>query len=134
MNAIVKGSLVVGALLILGAGVSAGLRGGGSDTPETSPSSGAAEHQVLTIAAASDLKFALDEWVREFRAKNPGTEVRVTYGSSGNFSAQLANGAPFDLFLSADVSYPRTLASSTPWAASWCGCPGTRRWPWSSSG
>jgi molybdate transport system substrate-binding protein len=111
MNAIVKGSLVAGALLILGAGISAGLRGGGgSTTPEASPSSGAAEHQVLTIAAASDLKFALDEWVREFRAKNPGTEVRVTYGSSGNFSAQLANGAPFDLFLSADVSYPRTLA------------------------
>ncbi|WP_257459136.1 molybdate ABC transporter substrate-binding protein [Archangium lipolyticum] len=111
MNAIVKGSLVVGTLLILGAGIAAGLRGGGgSASPEATPSSGAGRKQVLTIAAASDLKFALDEWVQEFRAKNPDADVRVTYGSSGNFSAQIANGAPFDLFLSADVSYPRTLA------------------------
>ena len=112
MNAIVKGSLVVGTLLILGAGLAAGLRGGGgSAAPEKTPSSGAGKKQVLTIAAASDLKFALDEWVTQFRAKNPDAEVRVTYGSSGNFSAQIANGAPFDLFLSADVSYPRTLAA-----------------------
>ncbi|QRN93717.1 molybdate ABC transporter substrate-binding protein [Archangium violaceum] len=112
MNTIVKGSLVVGVLLILGAGLAAGLRGGGgSAAPETTPSSEAGKKRVLTIAAASDLKFALDEWVTLFRAKNPDAEVRVTYGSSGNFSAQIANGAPFDLFLSADVSYPRTLAA-----------------------
>ncbi|HZH74754.1 MAG TPA: molybdate ABC transporter substrate-binding protein [Archangium sp.] len=99
MKAIVKGSLLVGVLLILGAGLFAGLR----------PISGPEKKRRVTIAAASDLKFALDELVNGFRAENPGAEVQVTYGSSGNFLAQISNGAPFDVFLSADVAYPRKL-------------------------
>jgi molybdate transport system substrate-binding protein len=100
MNPIVKGALVVGALLIIGASVVAGMRGTRSPEPE----------RTLTIAAASDLKFALDELVREFRARNPEADLQVTYGSSGNFLAQIANGAPYDLYLSADAAYPRRLA------------------------
>jgi molybdate transport system substrate-binding protein len=64
----------------------------------------------LTIAAAADLKFALDDLVKEFEEKYPATKVNVTYGSSGNFFAQFQNGAPFDLFFSADIGYPRKLA------------------------
>jgi molybdate transport system substrate-binding protein len=64
----------------------------------------------LNIAAASDLKFALDELVTAFHAEHPVTRVTVTYGSSGNFYGQLVNRAPFDLFLSADIDYPRRLA------------------------
>lgn len=64
----------------------------------------------LNIAAASDLKFALDELVTAFHAEYPVTRVTVTYGSSGNFYGQLVNRAPFDLFLSADIDYPRRLA------------------------
>ena len=110
MNAIVKGSLLVGALLILGAGLFAGLRerdagAGAKDTALSGPE----KKRRVTLAAASDLKFALDELVKGFRAENPGAEVQVTYGSSGNFLAQLSNGAPFDVFLSADVAYPRKL-------------------------
>lgn len=63
----------------------------------------------LRIAAASDLKFALDEVRVEFERIHPGSAVTVTYGSSGNFFAQLANEAPFDLFLSADIDYARRL-------------------------
>jgi molybdate transport system substrate-binding protein len=63
----------------------------------------------ITVAAASDLKFALDECVREFERANPGIRVRVSYGSSGNYYAQLSNQAPFDVFLSADVEFPRKL-------------------------
>jgi molybdate transport system substrate-binding protein len=48
--------------------------------------------------------------VKAFRAKHPEAEIQVTYGSSGNFFAQISNGAPFDLYLSADVLYPRKLA------------------------
>lgn len=66
----------------------------------------------LTVAAASDLKFALDELVTEFKAKHPADAIKVTYGSSGNFYAQLQNQAPFDLYLSADVMYPRKLAEA----------------------
>jgi molybdate transport system substrate-binding protein len=61
------------------------------------------------VAAAADLKFALDEAAAAFQAKNPGVEVSVTYGASGTLYAQLTNEAPFDLFLSADIDYPHRL-------------------------
>ena len=61
------------------------------------------------IAAASDLKFALDEIARGW-SRETGRSVRITYGSSGNFRRQIAEGAPFELFLSADESYVLALA------------------------
>jgi molybdate transport system substrate-binding protein len=75
----------------------------------TGTSSRAAE---LTIAAAADLKFAMDQLVTEFQTNQPGTTVKVAYGSSGNFFAQLQNRAPFDLYFSADIEYPRKLAEA----------------------
>ena len=63
----------------------------------------------LTIAAASDLRFALDEVVEQFKADRPGEDIKVIYGSSGKLFAQIANGAPFDLYFSADIAYPREL-------------------------
>src|SRR5688572_16085990 len=63
----------------------------------------------LTIAAASDLRFALDELVAAFQKENPETKLKPIYGSSGNFHAQIMNDAPFDLYLSADASYPRQV-------------------------
>jgi molybdate transport system substrate-binding protein len=65
---------------------------------------------VLSVAAAADLRFALDELARGFRSRHPAVDLRLAYGSSGNFFAQIRNQAPFDLFLSADVAYPRQLA------------------------
>ena len=64
----------------------------------------------LRVAAASDLKFALDEIVLDFQKDHPEITVKVTYGSSGNFYSQLSNQAPFDLFFSADIGYPRKLS------------------------
>jgi molybdate transport system substrate-binding protein len=75
----------------------------------TGTSSRAAE---LTVAAAADLKFAMDQLVTEFQTSQPGTTVKVAYGSSGNFFAQLQNRAPFDLYFSADIEYPRKLAEA----------------------
>lgn len=66
----------------------------------------------LSVAAASNIHFAFDELVTEFHASQPAIKVSVTYGSSGNFFAQLQNQAPFDLFFSADMAYPRKLADS----------------------
>jgi len=63
-----------------------------------------------TVAAASDLKFALDEIIRDFE-RSAGAAIRVTYGSSGNFTRQIEQGAPFDLFLSADEAYVEQLAA-----------------------
>ena len=67
---------------------------------------------ALVVAAAADLKFALDNLVAEFEAENPVTKVNVTYGPSGNFFAQIQEGAPFDLFFSADIGYQRKLAEA----------------------
>ncbi|MCU0975136.1 MAG: molybdate ABC transporter substrate-binding protein [Steroidobacteraceae bacterium] len=64
----------------------------------------------VRVAAAADLKYAFDEIMLAFRAERPDVAVRVTYGSSGNFYAQLRSRAPFDVFLSADLLYPRRLA------------------------
>ena len=64
----------------------------------------------VTVAAAADLKFALDDLVAAFRARHPEIAVTVSYGSSGNFFSQLSERAPFDLFFSADSEYPRKLA------------------------
>lgn len=64
----------------------------------------------LTVAAAADLNFAMEEISRQFRAAHPQIDLHVAYGSSGNYFAQIQSGAPFDVFLSADVAYPRKLA------------------------
>lgn len=66
----------------------------------------------LKVAAAADLKFALDDLAVEFQTGHAADKVEITYGSSGSFYAQLQNGAPFDLFFSADVAYPRKLAEA----------------------
>jgi molybdate transport system substrate-binding protein len=63
---------------------------------------------VVTVAAASDLTYAMKEIAANFE-KSAACSVRVSYGSSGNFETQIENGAPFDVFFSADIEYPRKL-------------------------
>jgi molybdate transport system substrate-binding protein len=63
----------------------------------------------VAVAAAADLKFAMEEVSLDFERAHPGVELQASFGSSGNFYAQIHNGAPFDVFLSADVAYPRKL-------------------------
>lgn len=62
----------------------------------------------VLIAAASDLKFALDSVTATFKKTHPGT-VDITYGSSGKLFEQISNSAPFDIFFSADITYPQQL-------------------------
>lgn len=63
----------------------------------------------VRIAAASDLRFALEDVLGHFHAANPAIRAEAVYGSSGNFFAQVREGAPYDIFLSADVEYVRRL-------------------------
>jgi molybdate transport system substrate-binding protein len=77
--------------------------------PASTSAAGAADSPPL-VAAASDLKFALDEILDGFRA-GTGLDVRVTYGSSGNFARQIEQGAPFELFMSADEAFVERLAA-----------------------
>lgn len=73
----------------------------------------------ITVAAAADLHQALDEVVAAYRHDHPDSRIDVTYGSSGNLLTQIEQGAPFEIFFSADSSYPQQLvehgkASGTP--------------------
>ena len=64
--------------------------------------------EEITVAAASDLNFVFKELVTEYE-KTTGHHVKLTLGSSGNFFSQILNGAPFDLYFSADIGYPKKL-------------------------
>jgi molybdate transport system substrate-binding protein len=72
---------------------------------------GVACAQELRVAAAADLNFALPEIAKAFEAQT-GTKVLLSFGSSGNFFAQIQSGAPFDVFCSADMGYPQKLAAA----------------------
>jgi len=63
---------------------------------------------TVTVAAASDLTYAMNEIAANFE-KATGCAVRLSMGSSGNFLTQIENGAPFDVFFSADIAYPKKL-------------------------
>ncbi len=64
--------------------------------------------EEIAVAAASDLNFAIKEVIGVFEQQT-GHRVKLSLGSSGNFYAQLQQGAPFDLYFSADIGYPKKL-------------------------
>jgi molybdate transport system substrate-binding protein len=66
--------------------------------------------QAPAVAAAADLQVALTELAGRFRSET-GRDVKVAFGSSGNLTQQIENGAPFELFLSADERYVERLAA-----------------------
>jgi molybdate transport system substrate-binding protein len=68
--------------------------------------------EVLSVAAAANLKPAIEELERAFEGERAGRDVVITLGASGNFFAQIHNGAPFDLFLSADREFPTRLVDA----------------------
>lgn len=63
----------------------------------------------VNVAAAADLRYALNDIITIAQDANPDSEFAVTYGSSGQFLQQIVNGAPFDLYLSADRAFPQQL-------------------------
>jgi molybdate transport system substrate-binding protein len=67
--------------------------------------------QEITVAAAADLQFAMQDVAARFQ-KETGKTVKLIYGSSGNFFQQIQNGAPFDMFFSANLDYPKKLEAA----------------------
>ena len=63
----------------------------------------------ITIAVAANVSYAIDELKDEFNKTYPDTKVIVTLGSSGKLTAQIKNGAPYELFLAANMGYPEAL-------------------------
>ncbi|OGA33619.1 MAG: molybdate ABC transporter substrate-binding protein [Betaproteobacteria bacterium RIFCSPLOWO2_12_FULL_62_13b] len=74
-------------------------------------SQGAQPSAPPTVAAASDLRFAMEEIAAQFEAETK-RRVRLALGSSGNFYTQIEQGAPFELFMSADEQFVFKLAAS----------------------
>jgi len=68
--------------------------------------------ETARVAAAADLRFAFNELLPLFQKNNPTHQLELIMGSSGKFMQQIENGAPFDIFFSADVNYPKKLVAS----------------------
>ncbi len=68
--------------------------------------------EKINIAVAANVSYAMDDLKKEFNKLYPDTKVRVTLGSSGKLTAQIKNGAPYQLFMSANMKYPEALYSN----------------------
>lgn len=64
---------------------------------------------TINVAVAANVSYAINDLVAEFNKTNPDTKVQITLGSSGKFTTQIENGAPFNIFMSADMKFPETL-------------------------
>lgn len=63
----------------------------------------------INVAVAANVSYAMDKLIVEFNKTNPNTKVQVTLGSSGKLTAQIKNGAPYNVFMSANMSFPESL-------------------------
>ena len=63
----------------------------------------------INIAVAANISYVIEKIKEEFNKTNPNTKVQVTIGSSGKLTAQIKNGAPFNIFMSADMNFPESL-------------------------
>jgi molybdate transport system substrate-binding protein len=63
----------------------------------------------INIAVAANVSYAIGDLIKEFNKTNPNTEVLVTLGSSGKLTAQIKNGAPYHLFMAANMKFPQSL-------------------------
>lgn len=68
-----------------------------------------ANAQKVKIAAAANLRYVLESIKKNYEAEHEGVELEITFGSSGTLTQQIANGAPFDLFMAADVDFPKKV-------------------------
>lgn len=118
-----RGKCAAAALM---AALAAGLTACSSSAPAQRPGSGGSEEGTLTVFAAASLKSSFTELAKTFEAKHPGRRVAVSFAGSSDLAAQISQGAPADVFASADTlnmarledagllaGRPRTFATNT---------------------
>ena len=64
---------------------------------------------TINVAVAANVSYAIDELKAQFKKTNPNTKVRITLGGSGKLTAQITHGAPYHIFMSANMKYPNSL-------------------------
>lgn len=65
--------------------------------------------EKINLAVAANVSYAIDDLIKEFNKIYPNTKIQVTLGSSGKLTAQISNGAPYDIFMSANMKFPEAL-------------------------
>ena len=70
------------------------------------------QDKSVKVAAAANLSYVLEELKTDFNKTNPDIKIEINYGASGNFATQIQQGAPFDIFMSADMSFPQKIAKA----------------------
>ena len=65
----------------------------------------------INIAVAANVSYAIEDLKKEFYKQHPDTKVNVTLGGSGKLTAQIKHGAPYQIFMSADMAYPEALVA-----------------------
>ena len=63
----------------------------------------------INVALAANVSYAIDELIAQFNQSEPNIKVNVTLGSSGKLTAQIKNGAPYDIFMAANMKFPQAL-------------------------
>lgn len=63
----------------------------------------------VKVAAAANLRYVLEDIKNQYEGEHPGSSIEVTYGSSGTLTSQITHGAPFDVFMAADVDFPKKV-------------------------
>lgn len=68
--------------------------------------------RTVKVAAAANLRYVLEQIKKDYEKTHPSDEIEITFGSSGTLTGQIVNGAPFDLFMAADVDFPQKVAKA----------------------
>ena len=68
--------------------------------------------QNVKVAAAANLRYVLEDIKKQYEQESPDAKIDITFGSSGTLTQQIVNGAAFDLFMAADVDFPRKVKDS----------------------
>jgi len=68
---------------------------------------------AINVAVAANVSYAIHDLVKEFNKQHPNVKVQITLNSSGKLTAQIHNGAPYDIFMSANMKYPNALYKSS---------------------
>ncbi|GMO36058.1 MAG: molybdate ABC transporter substrate-binding protein [Candidatus Azobacteroides pseudotrichonymphae] len=70
------------------------------------------EQKIVKVAAAANLRYVLEKIKKQYESEYPSSRIDISFGSSGTFTQQILNGADYDFFMAADMSYPKKIVEN----------------------